>query len=127
MTTISNSTDYAINANKPEKEVKKMPRGDRTGPLGFGPMTGRGMGYCSGYPYPGFMSPGFGSGFGRGFGMGRSFGRGFGSWGYPYPPMTPYGFPSAAPFSHPFPYSYGYPFSPGGYSFPGPDQPKQKK
>jgi len=23
-----------------------MPRGDGTGPLGHGPMTGRGMGYC---------------------------------------------------------------------------------
>ena len=23
-----------------------MPRGDGTGPLGLGPMTGRGMGYC---------------------------------------------------------------------------------
>ena len=23
-----------------------MPRGDRTGPTGFGPMTGRGAGYC---------------------------------------------------------------------------------
>ena len=23
-----------------------MPQGDRTGPRGMGPMTGRGMGYC---------------------------------------------------------------------------------
>jgi len=27
-----------------------MPRGDRTGPDGRGPMTGRGMGYCVSYP-----------------------------------------------------------------------------
>jgi hypothetical protein len=44
-----------------------MPRGDRTGPMGFGPMTGRGAGYCAGYGMPGFMSPGGGRGFwGRG-------------------------------------------------------------
>lgn len=42
-----------------------MPRGDGTGPMGQGPMTGRGLGYCAGYPSPGFMQPGFGRG--RGF------------------------------------------------------------
>jgi hypothetical protein len=26
-----------------------MPRGDANGPLGMGPMTGRGAGYCTGY------------------------------------------------------------------------------
>ena len=31
-----------------------MPRGDRTGPDGFGPMTGRNLGYCNGYDSPGF-------------------------------------------------------------------------
>lgn len=49
-----------------------MPGGDRTGPMGQGPMTGRGMGYCSGYARPGFASPGFGRGIGR-----RGRGRGF--------------------------------------------------
>lgn len=29
-----------------------MPGGDRTGPLGRGPMTGRGAGYCSGFDMP---------------------------------------------------------------------------
>jgi len=58
-----------------------MPRGDKTGPAGQGPMTGRGMGYCGGYNTPGFMNPGFGRGGGRG--LGRGFGwRRF--WGYPY-------------------------------------------
>lgn len=38
-----------------------MPKFDGTGPLGQGPMTGRGMGLC-----------------GRGLGYGRGFGRGFG-------------------------------------------------
>jgi hypothetical protein len=43
-----------------------MPGGDRTGPMGTGPMTGRGMGYCAGFPVPGFMNrPGW-FGFGRG-------------------------------------------------------------
>ncbi|MBN1440251.1 MAG: DUF5320 domain-containing protein [Anaerolineales bacterium] len=56
-----------------------MPRGDRTGPTGMGPMTGRGLGYCSGSGAPGYAAPGpgrgMGMGGGRGFGMGR--GRGW--------------------------------------------------
>lgn len=44
-----------------------MPRGDRTGPAGAGPMTGRGMGFCAGYHQPGYAT---GSGFGRGTGRG---------------------------------------------------------
>ncbi|MEO0085646.1 MAG: DUF5320 domain-containing protein [candidate division WOR-3 bacterium] len=52
-----------------------MPRGDRTGPAGFGPMTGRGLGYCAGFPNPGYMAGGgwFGRGRGRGFGRGRGW------------------------------------------------------
>ena len=38
-----------------------MPRGDRTGPEGFGPMTGRAAGYCGGYDEPGFMDQAAGS------------------------------------------------------------------
>jgi len=30
-----------------------MPGGDRTGPQGMGPMTGRGLGYCGGQGGPG--------------------------------------------------------------------------
>ena len=51
-----------------------MPWGDGTGPLGFGPRTGRGLGFCSGFNSPGFIK-GPGWGFGRGWG--RGFGRGF--------------------------------------------------
>jgi hypothetical protein len=55
-----------------------MPGGDRTGPRGLGPMTGRRMGYCMGYyPTPRFMRPRFGRGFGSGFGRGFSRGQGF--------------------------------------------------
>ena len=77
-----------------------MPRGDRTGPRGLGPRTGRAAGYCAGYPVPGFMNPtpGYGRGFnfGRGRRRGRGFGGGFGRgrWYYPqpraqYPPAYP--------------------------------------
>jgi hypothetical protein len=60
-----------------------MPGGDRTGPLGAGPRTGRAAGYCAGYGMPGYMNPtgGHGFGYGRGFGLGRGFGRGFGGGG----------------------------------------------
>lgn len=33
-----------------------MPRGDKTGPLGNGAMTGRRMGFCTGNNNPGFMN-----------------------------------------------------------------------
>jgi len=47
-----------------------MPGGDRTGPLGMGPMTGRAAGYCAGYPAPGFANLPGGRGFGGGGGRG---------------------------------------------------------
>ncbi len=82
-----------------------MPGGDRTGPRGLGPMTGRAAGYCAGYPAPGYMSGlpgrgrgGFGRGGGRGSGWGRGFGRGFGRQGFAYPYEVPYygnAYPSA--------------------------------
>jgi hypothetical protein len=96
-----------------------MPLGDGTGPLGFGPMTGRAAGFCAGYPVPGYLNPipgrgwfgvgrggfpwGWGRGrfFGRGFGFGRGRGRGRGGgrfgfgpgWGVPYG-AYPYAMPS---------------------------------
>lgn len=73
-----------------------MPYGDHTGPMGSGPRTGRGMGFCNGYDAPGAVNGGrmayggFGGGAGRG--MGRGMGRGFGfhqgyapGWGVPAP------------------------------------------
>lgn len=89
-----------------------MPRGDRTGPAGMGPMTGRAAGYCAGYGTPGYINPAFGGGFGMGAGRGWGFrgigfggGRGrrfagagrqgwwrpFGSQGTPYGYEGPYG------------------------------------
>jgi len=40
-----------------------MPGGNRMGPLGMGPMTGRRAGYCAGFDAPGY---GYGMGWGRG-------------------------------------------------------------
>ena len=76
-----------------------MPRGDGTGPMGQGPMTGRAAGYCAGYSVPGYMNPVGGRGFfGRGLGHGR--GRGFGRGYYPYSGYAPY-----YPYSTPTPYT----------------------
>ena len=47
-----------------------MPRGDRTGPNGMGPMTGRAAGFCAGLEAPGFANPIAGRGQGQGFGGG---------------------------------------------------------
>jgi Family of unknown function (DUF5320) len=49
-----------LNVNSKQEEIN-MPRQDKTGPLGQGPLTGRGLGPC-----------------GRGLGMRRGFGRGMG-------------------------------------------------
>jgi len=71
-----------------------MPRGDRRGPDGAGPMTGRSLGYCAGNDQPGFTAnaapqgagrglrngAGRGPGFGRGFGRGRRMGNGRGAY-----------------------------------------------
>lgn len=77
-----------------------MPSGDRTGPAGMGPMTGRAMGFCAGYPVPGTMNPGGGGGF-RGFGRGRGGGRGwrhqFYATGVPGWARGGYGFGAAVP------------------------------
>ena len=55
-----------------------MPRGDRTGPEGLGPMTGRAAGYCAGYSVPGYMNSTLGYGRGMARRRGRGGGRGHG-------------------------------------------------
>ena len=51
-----------------------MPRGDGTGPMGAGAMTGRGAGLCTGQRAPGYGAAGFGRMGGAG--MGSVWGRG---------------------------------------------------
>lgn len=53
-----------------------MPRGNGTGPMGYGPMSGRGMGFCAGYNVPGCMN-------GHGFGMHRGYRHMFYATGVP--------------------------------------------
>ena len=83
-----------------------MPGGDRTGPAGMGPMTGRAAGFCAGYPVPGYANPVGGRGMGMGWGRGRGFGRGFG-WG-----RAGYGLPAYGSAVNPYAYG-GAPFAPG--------------
>lgn len=44
-----------------------MPAGDRTGPDGMGPMTGRRMGFCAGYDTPGYTRGAYNRGGGYGW------------------------------------------------------------
>jgi hypothetical protein len=70
-----------------------MPGRDRTGPMGAGPRTGRGMGYCSGYEQPVFVNQATGFRGGFGFGCGgagrgwrhRFFATGIPGWVKPTP------------------------------------------
>lgn len=77
-----------------------MPGFDGTGPLGAGPRTGGGFGYCppyggpayngSPYPYYGVGRGGYPRGGGRGRAWGGGRGRGYGFPAYPaYPPAYP--------------------------------------
>lgn len=43
-----------------------MPRGNGTGPMGIGPMTGRGAGFCAGFEAPGYVDRGGNGGLGGG-------------------------------------------------------------
>jgi hypothetical protein len=83
-----------------------MPRGDGTGPLGEGPMTGRAAGYCAGQAVAGFANrPGVGRGafrprLGGGFGGGRGRGGGCGYRNRFYAtgvPFSAYAVPGAEP------------------------------
>jgi hypothetical protein len=96
--------DRTITKNSTEFFFKRrhtMPRGDGTGPMGMGQMTGRATGYCAGYAMPGFMNPtlGRGRGMGYGRGAGRGFGRGMGwgrGWAAPAYPADAYPVPYAS-------------------------------
>ena len=56
-----------------------MAGGDKRGPRGMGPMTGRGLGYCAGYDRPGYQADAApaGGGYVRGQGYGHGYGQGF--------------------------------------------------
>ncbi len=55
-----------------------MPRGDRTGPEGMGPKTGRAAGLCAGQQVPGYANPALGRG--RSLSRGRVGCRGWRRW-----------------------------------------------
>lgn len=83
-----------------------MPGGDRTGPLGRGPMTGRRAGLCAGYGMPGFANPVPGWGFGFGAGRGPR-GHGFGAAGRGWRHRVR-------------PFGWTWATGPGGFVGPGP-------
>lgn len=73
-----------------------MPGGDRTGPQGFGPMTGRAAGFCAGFPAPGYINSVGGRGMGMGMGYRRGMGRGGGGRGRGWGARADYGFSGPA-------------------------------
>jgi len=84
-----------------------MPFGDGTGPMGLGPMTGRGRGFCAGFGTPGFANPIPGGRFV--FGWRMPYGYPYAGW---YEGANPY-----MGYRYPYPYygrgdipSYGYPY-----------------
>ncbi len=86
-----------------------MPGGDRTGPVGMGPMTGRAAGYCAGFAVPGFMNALGRRGFGRrGGGRGRGRRNWFFATGLTGWQRAAMGWPVGA-----FAAPYGVPFAPG--------------
>jgi len=70
-----------------------MPARDGTGPMGQGPMTGRGMGFCTGARSNNYY--GYGYGCGRGFGRGMGLRRGYGRY---YNDLGPLGYKSQMDF-----------------------------
>jgi len=75
-----------------------MPGFDGTGPMGMGPMTGGGRGYCA-VPMRDWRGPYGGRGFGRGRGWRRGW-FGYGpARGYPYGATSYYGDPNAPEFT----------------------------
>jgi hypothetical protein len=95
-----------------------MPTGDGTGPMGMGPMTGRGVGYCGAFDAPGWANWGpsrrfYGRGGSRmgggrwgGYGAGR--GVGYRWWGRAYA----VGMPRGTRWGLPPTWAYGVPEPP---------------
>lgn len=99
-----------------------MPRGDRTGPAGMGPMTGRGAGYCAGFNRPGYANPAVAGGGAFGRGAGRGGGRGRRNWyyqtGMPGWSRAANGMPA---YGSPAPAGGGYVPGQAGYGEPSPE------
>jgi len=74
----------------------------------MGPMTGRGAGYCAGYPVPGYANAGFGRGFGRGRGGGWGRRNWFYATGLTGWQRGAYGYPT---------YGGGMPYAPASYPY----------
>jgi hypothetical protein len=92
-----------------------MPFGNGMGPAGFGPMTGRGAGFCAGYGVPGYMNPAGGPGawgFGPGVGRGRGRGHRHMYWATGLP-----GWQRPAPW-----FPAPYPYTPGALAQPSAEQ-----
>lgn len=82
-----------------------MPGGDRTGPMGMGPMTGRAAGYCAGSGEAGYAVPIARRGFGMGFGRGRGWRHMYYATGAPaWMRSGPYGGPYGGAYPYPPPY-----------------------
>jgi hypothetical protein len=94
------------------EEVCDMPGFDGSGPMGAGPMSGGGRGYCNIPAGRGFgisrygLGRGFRGGFGRGgFKNARGYGRGLG-WRGVYAPAGGWYDPAyTAPYGNPYPMS----------------------
>ncbi len=78
------------NSKKSGKEVTNMPFGDRTGPMGLGPTTGRAAGFCAGFPVPGYINPMIGKAgyYGHGLPIFGPYNAGF--YGYCVSHPAPY-------------------------------------
>ena len=92
-----------------------MPAGDRTGPMGMGPRTGRAAGYCAGYDRPGYMNS-YGGGYGWGRGRGRGRGRGGYGWGRGGGWGRGWGCEPGPAMGHPPEPSWAYPPRPAPYT-----------
>jgi hypothetical protein len=68
--------------NRTQMEVIRMPHGDRTGPMGQGPRTGRSAGFCNRYDMAGYADRGAGKMVGGRRNMSAGGGRGHRHWYY---------------------------------------------